>query len=743
MNNKKILLIASVLVCIMMVFSGCGKETGGVGNGSQYTYVPVFREIDAGDGYIQGVHVVGEELYTVVTRTDSQASTNSYVMVIASLVEEATKEIPLNLEEGSYIQNTLINQAGNLLCLLANYDMNFEKVSFSLMEISKSGEIVQTTDLTQVLINYQNAYIQNMEIDQAGRIYLGLGEAGVVVLTKDGTMEAEIKVDGWINNLFADAKGQVYITYYGNEGMEFKPIDIANKSLGSAMVPDLGTYGNILIGDHPDKALLSEGKSLYIYDFEKNSGEKIFDWLDCSINGDELSDFGMLEDGKIWVLTRSWAGENAAVEWVEIERKLTKDVPQKTEITYGTMYLDQATQAAIVKFNKSNEKYKISLKYYGSDDYEDYEANLARMNSDVTSGNAPDIINLSNLNIKQLGTINALEDLYTYIDQDANISREDYQASVLKSYEIEGKLRGIAPSFTVTTLAGKESLLGKRSEWNIEEMIQFINEHPDAQVMQYATASSILYTLLMTNIDSFVDWNSGECYFTGEEFTRLLEFANQFEREYDYENAQSTTVEDIRSGKMLLMEEYLSNVEYYQLITQLFNEPVNFIGYPMLQGNGNLISTNGDLFGISSKSANKEGAWEFIKLLLELDYQKEIAEGRGYYWGFPIHKEALEISFKEAMKEEYYTDENGKEIKSPKTTWGYMDADIEIYAATQEEIDGLRTLIESASGLMQYDAMMFNIIDEETAAYFAGQKSPEEVADIIQSRIKIYINESK
>ena len=35
-----------------------------------------------------------------------------------------------------------------------------------------------------------------------------------------------------------------------------------------------------------------------------------------------------------------------------------------------------------------------------------------------------------------------------------------------------------------------------------------------------------------------------------------------------------------------------------------------------------------------------------------------------------------------------------------------------------------------------------NIITEETAPYFAGQKSVDEVADIIQSRVRIYINES-
>jgi hypothetical protein len=35
-----------------------------------------------------------------------------------------------------------------------------------------------------------------------------------------------------------------------------------------------------------------------------------------------------------------------------------------------------------------------------------------------------------------------------------------------------------------------------------------------------------------------------------------------------------------------------------------------------------------------------------------------------------------------------------------------------------------------------------NIITEETESYFAGQKSVDDVAGVIQSRIQLYINEN-
>ena len=41
------------------------------------------------------------------------------------------------------------------------------------------------------------------------------------------------------------------------------------------------------------------------------------------------------------------------------------------------------------------------------------------------------------------------------------------------------------------------------------------------------------------------------------------------------------------------------------------------------------------------------------------------------------------------------------------------------------------------------DSKISGIIDEEAGAFFAGQKNAEETADIIQSRVKVYISETK
>ena len=42
-----------------------------------------------------------------------------------------------------------------------------------------------------------------------------------------------------------------------------------------------------------------------------------------------------------------------------------------------------------------------------------------------------------------------------------------------------------------------------------------------------------------------------------------------------------------------------------------------------------------------------------------------------------------------------------------------------------------------------YDQELMNIISEESAAFFSGQKSAKDVAAIIQSRVQIYVNENR
>ena len=69
--------------------------------------------------------------------------------------------------------------------------------------------------------------------------------------------------------------------------------------------------------------------------------------------------------------------------------------------------------------------------------------------------------------------------------------------------------------------------------------------------------------------------------------------------------------------------------------------------------------------------------------------------------------------------------------------------EIKLDPLNDAQIQEFKDLILSINQISYYDTDIDNIITEEVSAYLAGQKSAQEVASIIQSRVQIYINEHK
>ena len=66
---------------------------------------------------------------------------------------------------------------------------------------------------------------------------------------------------------------------------------------------------------------------------------------------------------------------------------------------------------------------------------------------------------------------------------------------------------------------------------------------------------------------------------------------------------------------------------------------------------------------------------------------------------------------------------------------------IDILALTQEEYDLFMRVYENCNSVTAYNQEINNIITEETAAFFDGQKTAEETAKIIQDRVSLYVAE--
>lgn len=743
---KKMFLL-TMAITISASLMACGGKKEASTNGSvkrEFVYVPSFQDLPDKDD-INNVAIGNKTIFYNSYKFDDNTQVYTSYIKSFEVGSNESKELPIQFGENESISNIDADKDDNLVVLTNVYTQgeNPEDYtnSFLLKKYDKEGTELLSKDLTELTAGVDNVYIQYISVDGEGNIYLSNGDSKIWVLDATGNSLFTIDSDSYISGMGTTKEGKVVISTYGTDKAVFQDIDIAKKGFGSTYENIPQNFGGVRLAKGIDKGcLINSGNSLYEYDFDSQTTKEILNWIDSDIDSDSVMGVLGLDDGRILALSREYTDDGQTTSLIYLTKMKASEVAEKTIITYGSLYLNSRLRSEIIKFNKTNEKYRIQPKEYSTDDY---EAGLAQLNSDIISGKAPDIIDLSSSGVKQYMEKGVLEDLYPYFEKDSEVKKENYVQSVLKAYEKDGKLFAITPSFSISTIVGKTSDVGSDMGWKMQDLMNYVKSKPEAEAFSDSTKETMLSMFTYYGINNFIDWTTGKCSFDGEEFTQLLEFCNTFKNqsEYVYDENSPSMPQQIRSGKVLLNMLFLNNVDSYQTEEMMFGEPITCIGYPSNTGNGSYISADEMLIGISSKSKNKDAAWEFVRTFLLSDYQNG-----DRMWSFPILQSALEAKFKEAMEPSYYDDENGNKVKAAKSSISYGEDDssmVEVFEATQEQVDAVRNLINSADSAVEYNIEISNIINEEATAYFAGQKTAKDVADIIQSRVQIYVNENR
>lgn len=65
----------------------------------------------------------------------------------------------------------------------------------------------------------------------------------------------------------------------------------------------------------------------------------------------------------------------------------------------------------------------------------------------------------------------------------------------------------------------------------------------------------------------------------------------------------------------------------------------------------------------------------------------------------------------------------------------------EVFQADSDDVEAVRNLVADAGNRYKYNTDILGIINEEADAYFKDQKPIDEVAGIIHSRVKLYLDE--
>lgn len=659
-----------------------------------------------------------------------------------------------------------------------------------LLHLDADGKELKRIEFNQTDENGNSFYVSSFFVDNSGNVYLSDWQ-NVYIYDQDGNKKTTVDLGENGGDLCELKAGVVGVSYYKNDeakpeesGRVFQEIDPATGKLtgDTVKLPDVAY--SFFPGDDVYDIYYDYNGNIYGYKFDTDTKDKVIDWIECDINSNNINSYSILPDGRVIAFENSYDDgmEKNTMQLIVMTRVDAASVVNKTVLTFACMYLDWNMRDAIVKFNRASNTHRIVVRdysEYNTDD--DYNAGIQKLNTEMLSGKLPDMIDINtySMPVEQYAAKGFLTDLYELIDADPELSRESFVQPVIKALEsADGKLYQLPNTFAVSTAIALDKVAGDYDTWNLASVKDAMTKLQDgASVFDvYRTKTDILQTCISRNIDAFVDWENGSAHFDSDEFKALLEFANQFPETYDWENAtdeeNDSAQNRMNSGKQLMTDMYVSSFEdmLYQLTG--YNGGVKFVGYPSEDGTSNHTFQIDGSIAISSTCADKTAAWNFMKQFLTEDYQSG-----SNVWNFPINQKAFDQKMKDAMTEEYQTDENGNVVKDengnpiriPKMTYYTTDAgggvafaattetaastvviggsgvnedgSISIYAMTQEQADQILDLINATTAVYGYDESILNIISDEAAAYFAGEKSLDDTANMIQSRVNLYVAE--
>lgn len=651
-----------------------------------------------------------------------------------------------------------------------------------LMHIAADGSTIASLDLSDTN-NEDNedgmsGNLSSFAVDAAGNLYVS-DYNNIYVLDAEGNVQFKLdgsQYNGSLCRLNAQQVGVMWYNYTDDvnaadeNGQYFVPIDLETKDWGEKVkLPS--NVGSILPGDDAYDFYYTYNNNIYGYAAKTDTKEKLVDWLACDVDTNNMSGYAMLSDSRVAALMQDWSTDPTTYQLIVLHRVDASEIKEKKVLTLACMYLDWNLRSMIVEYNKTNDEYRINVvdySEYATDD--DYNAGVTKLTTEIISGSVPDIFLTSNLPIDKYAAKGVIADLNTFMDGGNGLSRDYFVPQVMSALEKDGKLYELPTSFSVQTAYALSSIASQYDTWNVAAVQDAMTQLQEGATVfsDGWTKNTALSNCLSRNLSAFVDWTTGKCEFDSEAFQQLLAFCNSFPAETSdgdgaiaYASSADIAVDDamwesdatrITNGKQLMSTTGMYSFDSYIWNVYAIRDKITFTGYPTEDDSGSSFELQMPM-AISSVTKYPDAAWDFVCSIIK---KMNTIDENNYYYGFPISQAAFDAEMTDIMTEQYQLDENGEQVdwdgdgepdKAIRGSYETMENGEtvykDVYALTQEEMDQILGVINNTHSVYDYDQEILDIITDEVAAYFVGDKDVQTTASMIQSRVNLYVQEQR
>jgi len=409
---------------------------------------------------------------------------------------------------------------------------------------------------------------------------------------------------------------------------------------------------------------------------------------------------------------------------------------------------DGAIQQAIVDFNRENPSYRIELvdyaqRYCTADSQEDYLADnermIRRIKMEILSGSGPDMVIANQTSdIEDYESSDLLVDLIPVMQQDASFDPNLFVSSVWNAAQSDGAMYRMPLAFGIDCLVASKDFIGEQQGLTFAEFDQMVAGLPDGTscFRMYMTQTQLLKNAFAYSSADLIDEKNAVVNLNGEAFGDLLSFAKTYGTPEEMLQSDSfqMVAQDPESllltGELVFADPYsLSNPWIYtDMDNHIGTSGVTCCGYPSASETGPMANPFLTV-AIVDKQEISEGCWMFLCSLLSEKTQRELVETE---YGDSISK----LPMLDSLLDEYLL-LSEEPIEFAQTYFMQFGSE----PTTPDQAAEFRALIDGVTSISSSNKEIEAIIVEEAAAFFTDQKSMEEVMEIIQDRVELYVLE--
>ena len=492
-------------------------------------------------------------------------------------------------------------------------------------------------------------------------------------------------------------------------------------------------------------------------DIEKNDRECIFSFDDSNLNRSD-TDFmqllAMTED-KIYLTAYPKVSEGClsspelfAVNLFILSREKTNPHAGKTVI-HATIIdtYSYAVCEAVARFNDTSKDYFIKLdnRYSAqskidSGEIDSWDADFSakieeakvemayQLKVDLMNGDGPDIV-LNGASYLQLNSIDCL------IDLNSELSKEGLFENVIDACEYDGRLYQFPLAVSVSGIVAPKSDVGQdQYGFTFDQYKEFVSASCNGSdpVCLFFDQQGYFITCMDKSQD--ICWNQTSLSYDTPAFRQLAEYVKGIVSQPKI--SEGEIYELIPQEKDLRENKYEVGLTFPYLLVYYADSlsDVRVLGLPSADSRGPSLKVESSI-GISAQTKEKQACLEFARMLLSEDIQETFEDIED---STPVRISAFEAASTRTVAgfNENYLENKDRFTKSMLMEYGFAWCEIDMSAVSEYE-----NMITSCKSIELYDPALNVIVEEEIPAYFAGQKSLDDVIKIINDRSRLYINE--